>query len=141
MRRRKADPAWQPLLIEQILSSFCAQYEVWYRSPARNGWIEDAALGLKVYLRKNTRTLPTGIATTLDIGSIEISPVFQCQGIGMALLHYLHCNHSFDATYIENILTRRLLRGLKREGWIVVDPTDYSPCVYKLRNPRTLVRY
>lgn len=106
-------------------------YHEWLASSRHNAYIYGDIVN--IYLRKAVHVLRPGEAIeTLDIGSIDIDFRNQCKGIGTATINYIHCHHNRRATYIENILTKRFHKHLSGEGWITVDPTDFSPSVYKI---------
>lgn len=123
-------PAEQTALLDtlsQALREFLA-------SPLRNIHLNVGPV--RLYLRKSVRGFhldsPPRRVHTLDIGSIDIEPTYQAQGLGAAVLARLHTDNPVEATLVESVSNPNLVRLLNRMGWLRATTCEFAPNFIRL---------
>lgn len=101
-------------------------------------WLRDDRL--EVYVRKAFRfipCLPLGtsgqMCTTLDIGSIGVFEEFRGQGICTDFLVKAHEMNPWDATFVESVMSDKLIRVLQRLGYKCLNQNELVPNFFKLK--------
>lgn len=86
---------------------------------SHNSWIQDDKI--KVYLRKGRHVVhPHILATTLDIGAVEVDEKFQKQGIWTNFLNQAITLNPWEGVYIECVHNLDLAASLFKRGWFQV---------------------
>ena len=148
---RHEERVWPPVLetddvpVEEVMTALrregktCVeQLRAFLRRDAPNEWLADAEM--RVYVRKGVHAIGGRLRRTLDVADIE---VFEPgEGKGTRFINQAHRLHRFEATYVENLLNRRFMEHMLREGWLVVPESKDAPTwsLYKLRRGHPRLR-
>jgi hypothetical protein len=99
---------------------------------------------INVYVRKATRRIPLvegnkiyfqgpcRIGFTLDIASIEVPEHLWNRGICQQFIIAAHELNPWDGTYIENLMSNKMIHIARKLGFKVCNLDGLTPCFMKL---------
>lgn len=126
--KRTLDP-----LTKELIAEYTAQRVLdFIQSDQRNAHLSGPLGFLRVYVRNARRTLPPmrALVQVLDIGTVEVDPPIQQQGLFTRFLE--HLESAIDRPiFIENVLNPHLVSFLTRRaslGWRDISRKDELPC-------------